>query len=81
VFSGHTDLDILLGTGSVIKYVDFGAAKVIVQGNRTIARTRANKKAPGPDGAMNSLAGTPMYMAPEVIKNERGSKLGAMDIW
>lgn len=37
----------------------------------------------GVDGvpAMNSLAGTPMYMAPEVIKNERSSKLGAMDIW
>ena len=30
---------------------------------------------------MNSLAGTPMYMAPEVIKNEKGGVLGACDIW
>lgn len=37
----------------------------------------------GIDGvpAMNSLAGTPMYMAPEVIKNEKTGRLGAMDIW
>jgi mitogen-activated protein kinase kinase kinase len=78
-------LDILIGAGSTIKYVDFGAAKVIIKGNRTMAKTRAANKprAPGMDGpaAMNSLAGTPMYMAPEVIKNERTTRLGAMDVW
>jgi len=55
--------DILLGTNSTIKYVDFGAAKVIVKGNRTMAKTRAIRtKAPGADGpaVMNSVAGTPM---------------------
>lgn len=50
-----------------------------------MAKTRAANKprAPGMDGpaAMNSLAGTPMYMAPEVIKNERTTRLGAMDVW
>lgn len=30
---------------------------------------------------MNSLQGTPMYMSPEVIKNQPGGRLGAMDIW
>jgi mitogen-activated protein kinase kinase kinase len=72
--------DILLGANSVIKFVDFGAAKVIVKGNKTMAKTR--RMAAGADGAvMNSLAGTPMYMAPEVIKNEKSGRLGAMDIW
>jgi mitogen-activated protein kinase kinase kinase len=80
--------DILLGTNSTIKFVDFGAAKVIAKGNKTMARTRvANRtKAPGAGGAdgapnMNSLAGTPMYMAPEVIKNEKSGRLGSSDMW
>ena len=77
--------DILLGPNSMIKFVDFGAAKVIAKGNKTIARTRVNArtKAPGADGpgVMNSLAGTPMYMAPEVIKNEKSGRLGSSDIW
>jgi len=29
----------------------------------------------------NSLTGTPMYMSPEVIKNEKRGRHGAMDIW
>jgi mitogen-activated protein kinase kinase kinase len=47
-----------------------------------MARSRA-RGAGGVDGvpAMNSMAGTPMYMAPEVIKNEKTGRLGAMDIW
>ena len=58
-------IDILLGTNSTIKYVDFGAAKVIAKGNRTMAKTRAMKtKVSAADGpaVMNSLAGTPMYV-------------------
>lgn len=56
--------NILLGSSAIIKFVDFGAAKVIAKGNRTMAKTRAMKtRAAGPgDGpaVMNSLAGTPM---------------------
>jgi mitogen-activated protein kinase kinase kinase len=29
----------------------------------------------------NSLTGTPMYMSPEVIKNDKRGRYGAMDIW
>jgi mitogen-activated protein kinase kinase kinase len=72
-------VDILLGANSVIKFVDFGAAKVIVKGNKTMAKTR--RMAAGDGAAMSGLAGTPMYMAPEVIKNEKSGRLGAMDIW
>jgi mitogen-activated protein kinase kinase kinase len=32
-------------------------------------------------GLQNSLTGTPMYMSPEVIKNDRRGRHGAMDIW
>lgn len=66
----------------MLKFVDFGAAKVIIKGHRTMAKTRAmnrgnNDAAPA---VMNSLAGTPMYLAPEVIKGGSG-RLGAADIW
>lgn len=57
--------DILLGYNSTIKYIDFGASKVITKGNQTLAKTRAIKsRKMGTDGAalMNSLAGTPMYV-------------------
>ncbi|BEJ11012.1 hypothetical protein CspHIS471_0104340 [Cutaneotrichosporon sp. HIS471] len=82
----HRDVkpdNILLGANQVLKYVDFGAAKVIIKGNRTMAKTRALNRG-GPAGerpaVMNSLAGTPMYLAPEVIKGGTG-RLGASDIW
>jgi len=73
----------------VIKYVDFGAAKVLAKNQRTIQRTRiAANTGPGtgtkmaPGLAMNnSLTGTPMYMAPEVIRNDIRGRHGAMDIW
>ncbi|CED85018.1 ste ste11 protein kinase [Phaffia rhodozyma] len=64
---------LLTSDAGIIKLVDFGAAKIIARGQRTINRTRN----PG----MNSLQGTPMYMSPEVIKNTPGGRLGAMDIW
>ena len=67
---------LLTSDAGIIKLVDFGAAKIIARGHRTINRTRA------PAGTqMNSLQGTPMYMSPEVIKNTPGGRLGAMDIW
>ena len=69
----------------VIKYVDFGAAKILAKNQRTIQRTR--KAETGVPGALNSLGtnnsltGTPMYMSPEVIRNNKRGRHGAMDIW
>lgn len=67
--------DILLDHNGIIKYVDFGAAKVIARQGRTLAAdlhtSRPNK----------SMTGTPMYMSPEVIKGENPGRAGAVDIW
>ncbi|WVF72911.1 hypothetical protein IAT40_007729 [Kwoniella sp. CBS 6097] len=74
----HRDLkpeNILIGANSVLKLADFGTAKII-KGNKTLARTRG-----GAHAKMEGLEGTPMYMAPEMIKNQRTGKLGACDIW
>jgi mitogen-activated protein kinase kinase kinase len=71
----------------VIKYVDFGAAKVLAKNQRSIQRSRVAAHPGGganlpPGLAMNnSLTGTPMYMAPEVIRNDKRGRQGAMDIW
>jgi mitogen-activated protein kinase kinase kinase len=73
--STNIRLDILLDHDGVIKFVDFGAAKVIAKQGRTMAATR-----PG-GGRQNSMTGTPMYMSPEVIKGETNGRLGAADIW
>lgn len=72
----------------VIKFVDFGAAKILAK-QRTVQRTRRvpemplNGNAPinGMAAMSNGLTGTPMYMSPEVIKNDRRGRHGAMDIW
>ncbi|KAM3445463.1 hypothetical protein NHJ13734_000376 [Beauveria thailandica] len=77
----HRDIkpeNILLDHNGIIKYVDFGAAKVIARQGRTLAQdlhaTKPNK----------SMTGTPMYMSPEVIKGElpeNSGRAGAVDIW
>ena len=68
-------VDILLDHNGIIKYVDFGAAKVIARQGRTLAAdlhaTKPNK----------SMTGTPMYMSPEVIKGENPGRAGSVDIW
>lgn len=74
----HRDIkpeNILLDHDGVIKFVDFGAAKVIARQGKTLA-------AEGHGGRQNSLpAGTPMYMSPEVIRGHGTGRLGAVDIW
>ncbi|RDW88878.1 hypothetical protein BP6252_00910 [Coleophoma cylindrospora] len=76
----HRDIkpeNILLDASGVIKYVDFGAAKVIARqgktlvGNNSASAGQANK----------SMTGTPMYMSPEVIKGENPGRAGAVDVW
>ncbi|EME49452.1 hypothetical protein DOTSEDRAFT_68273 [Dothistroma septosporum NZE10] len=77
----HRDIkpeNILLDHNGVIKFVDFGAAKVIAKQGKTIV-------ADGPSGRgeQRSVQGTPMYMSPEVIKGGKHphARLGAADIW
>lgn len=85
-------IDILLDHNGIIKFVDFGAAKILaknkgsVQAGRSLF-TQPPSSATGLPGVpgvgmpMTSLTGTPMYMSPEVIKSDRRSRKGAMDIW
>ena len=79
-------LDILLDHHGVIKFVDFGAAKILAKNQRSIQRSRRASDAGG-GGLMrgnatnNSLTGTPMYMSPEVIRNNKRGRHGAMDVW
>jgi mitogen-activated protein kinase kinase kinase len=77
----HRDIkpeNILLDHNGVIKFVDFGAAKVIAnQGKTTIVDGSANKP------RQESMTGTPMYMSPEMIKGGKHHHvcLGAVDVW
>lgn len=76
----------------VIKFVDFGAAKILAKNQRSIQRSRRGPEPlslqppaltsfRGGIGINNSLTGTPMYMSPEIIKNDKRGRQGAMDIW
>ncbi|KAJ5717010.1 hypothetical protein N7488_002656 [Penicillium malachiteum] len=94
----HRDIkpeNILLDHNGIIKYVDFGAAKIITRSGRTVAPMD------GPNGTKESLigkdpqitnqrknqkttTGTPMYMSPEVIRGDSPglvNRQGAVDIW
>ena len=72
-------IDILLDHDGIIKYVDFGAAKIIARQGKTMIADPSSSR-----GVQKSMTGTPMYMSPEVIKgNNEGhqSRQGAVDIW
>lgn len=68
--------DILLDHSGVIKYVDFGAAKVIARQGKTLIHDHSITAKPN-----KSMTGTPMYMSPEVIKGENPGRPGAVDVW
>lgn len=69
------DSDVLLDHNGIIKYVDFGAAKVIARQGRTLVSDLTSTK------PNKSMTGTPMYMSPEVIKGENPGHTGSVDIW
>ncbi|PYH99380.1 MAP kinase [Aspergillus ellipticus CBS 707.79] len=88
----HRDIkpeNILLDHNGIIKYVDFGAAKIIARQGRTVAPMDAF----GGDSQIahnvwgknqKTMTGTPMYMSPEVIRGDAAKLIhrqGAVDIW
>ncbi|KAL8832201.1 MAG: hypothetical protein Q9191_000417 [Dirinaria sp. TL-2023a] len=82
----HRDIkpeNILLDHNGVIKYVDFGAAKVIARQNKTLQPDNHHLADPTTrlPGKQKSMTGTPMYMSPEVIKGTNEGRQGAIDVW
>jgi mitogen-activated protein kinase kinase kinase len=94
----HRDIkpeNVLLDHNGVIKYVDFGAAKIIARQGQTLMAPEALPRAAGEPGhhannaavprqPQKTMTGTPMYMSPEVIRGDgpATSKFsGAADIW
>lgn len=82
----HRDIkpeNILLDHNGVVKFVDFGAAKVIATSGRTRGPepSKAGKPLTGTHNNLNSMTGTPMYMSPEVITGASTDRSGVVDIW
>ncbi|EEQ38436.1 hypothetical protein CLUG_02562 [Clavispora lusitaniae ATCC 42720] len=79
----HRDIkpeNILLDHNGVIKFVDFGAAKVIAASGKTRNIGHHSRGARSQEN-LNSMTGTPMYMSPEVITGQGSSQSGVVDIW
>lgn len=82
----HRDIkpeNILLDHNGIIKYVDFGAAKIIARQGKTIAADPSGHGNPQAraSGKQKSMTGTPMYMSPEVIRGQNEGRQGAVDVW
>lgn len=80
----HRDIkpeNILLDHNGVIKFVDFGAAKVIANSGRTRGPSTGSDSHGVQRGNLNTMTGTPMYMSPEVITGSSTDKNGVVDIW
>ncbi|KAJ5771001.1 uncharacterized protein N7511_003052 [Penicillium nucicola] len=92
----HRDIkpeNILLDHNGVIKYVDFGAAKIIARSGRTVMPNDGSTGGGHKEPILNkeptrknqkTTTGTPMYMSPEVIRgdvSDLASRQGAVDIW
>ena len=82
----HRDIkpeNILLDHNGIIKYVDFGAAKIIARQGKTLAADPHNHGGPQAraPNKQKSMTGTPMYMSPEVIRGQNEGRQGAVDIW
>lgn len=89
----HRDIkpeNILLDHLGVIKFVDFGAAKVMSQTSKFMDGSLASSvdsdgtgstDSSGQRTRIGSLKGTPMYMSPEVITGKGRGRHGSMDIW